>query len=482
MLVMGGDPVPAVGSGVEVLRTAGDGLPRVELHPAMDLWGRDVPTTMVILRQRFAQHEAAIIGPAGERGVLFASIASSRGRQVGRGGLGAVMGAKRLKAIVLHPGRASLPPAADQQSFEVVVKEATRLLRANPITARTLPQYGTSVLVSLMNALGAMPTRNFRDSRFEFADAISGEALLRGGSKKGSACHGCFVGCARSSSGDGHGGKGPEYEGLWSLGADCGVADLAAVLDANAVCNKAGVDVITMGATIACAMELTEVGALRGGPRFGDPAALSDLVRATSRRSGLGDELAEGSARFAARHGMPELSMSVKGLEMPAFDPRGMTGQGLAYATSNRGACHVRANMLGPEVLGIPMAIDRFATSGKAGVLIKMQNLNAVLDSLVICKFSAFVLDEHHYAHLVSAMLGVTMDRQELLAIGDHIWNLERLFNLRAGFTRADDTLPRRMLEEPVASGPSAGHVVDLGPMLREYYLARNWGADGRPQ
>lgn len=392
------------------------------------------------------------------------------------------MGAKRLKAIIVHPGNDLLPPPVDQRCFDVVVREATELLKAHPITARTLPEYGTSVLVNLMNAVGAMPTRNFRDSRFESADAISGETLLRINPRKGNACQGCFIGCARSSRGDGQGGKGPEYESLWALGADCGVADLAAVVGANETCNTTGMDAITMGATIACAMEFTELGVLRGGPRFGDAAALSDLVRATARRSGLGDELAEGSARFAARHGMPELSMSVKGLEMPAYDPRGMTGQGLAYATSNRGACHLRANMLGPEILGIPRAIDRFATSGKAGVLINLQNLNAVLDSLVVCKFTAFVLDEDHYARLVSATVGVTIERQELLAIGERIWNLERLFNMRAGFTCADDTLPLRMLEEPVPSGPSAGHVVDLGPMLREYYLARGWDAVGRPR
>ena len=174
--------------------------------------------------------------------------------------------------------------------------------------------------------------------------------------------------------------------------------------------------------------------------------------------------------------------MSVKSLELPAYDPRGMTAQGLAFATSNRGGCHLRANMLGPEILGVPKMIDRFATLGKAGLLINLQNLNAVLDSLSLCKFTAFAMKEDYYARLLTAVWGETVEPQELLRIGERIWNAERLFNLAAGFSRADDTLPRRLLEEPVTSGPAEGRVVDLPPMLGEYYIARGWDGDGRPR
>ncbi|HMK93211.1 MAG TPA: aldehyde ferredoxin oxidoreductase C-terminal domain-containing protein, partial [Thermoleophilia bacterium] len=175
------------------------------------------------------------------------------------------------------------------------------------------------------------------------------------------------------------------------------------------------------------------------------------------------------------------LAMQVKGLELPAYDPRGMKGQGLAFATSNRGGCHLRANMLNPEVLGIPKMIDRFATLGKAGLLINLQNLSAVLDSLSLCKFTAFAMKEDYYARLLSAATGETVEPQELLRVGERIWNAERLFNLAAGFGRADDTLPPRLLHEPVVAGPSKGETVDLEPMLDEYYLSRGWDERGRP-
>jgi aldehyde:ferredoxin oxidoreductase len=299
--------------------------------------------------------------------------------------------------------------------------------------------------------------------------------------QKRAACRGCVIGCARRTTAGGESGEGPEYESIWALGGDCGVGDLTAIVQANYACNRAGMDTITMGSTIACAMELTQEGLLPGGPRFGDATAVVALAEATAAGVGLGAELGQGSARFAAAHGRPELSMSVKRMEMPAYDPRGMKAQGLAYATSNRGGCHLRANMLNPEILGVPKMVDRFATLGKSGLLINMQNLNAVLDSLSVCKFTSFAMKEDYYARLLSAVWGETIEPQELLLLGERIWTAERLFNLAAGFTRADDTLPARLLHEPVPSGPSAGQVVDLPPMLDEYYIARGWDGEGRP-
>lgn len=449
--------------------------------PAGPLWGLDVPQTLERLRALHGRCEVAVIGPAGERGVLFASIVNNRGRQVGRGGLGAVMGAKRLKGIVLLPERTPVPAPADKQRFDFVAYEASKLIKANPITSQALPEFGTSVLVNVLNQAGALPTRNFRQSRFEHAEQISGEELRRRFVPRRSACSGCSIGCARRTQSGASSGGGPEYESIWALGAACGVADLGAVVRASHACNRAGMDTITMGSTIACAMELTELGLLPNGPRFGDAEALEVLIADTALRREIGDELAEGSRRFAARHGREDLSMSVKSLELPAYDPRGMTGQGLAFATSNRGGCHLRANMLGPEILGSPKMIDRFATRGKAGLLINLQNLNAVLDSLVECKFVAFAIKEDYFARLLSAMVGEPIEPQELLHVGERVWNLERLFNLRAGFSRADDTLPPRLLDEAVADGPAAGHVVDLAPMLDEYYVCRGWDAEGVP-
>jgi aldehyde:ferredoxin oxidoreductase len=265
------------------------------------------------------------------------------------------------------------------------------------------------------------------------------------------------------------------------MGAECGINDLAAIIEANALCNDLGMDTISVGSTIACAMEFIELGLGAGGRRVGVARAIIALAEATAAGEGLGAELGLGSARFAALHGRPELSMSVKKLEMPAYDPRGMKAQGLAYATSNRGGCHLRANMLGPEILGVPKMVDRFATLGKAGLLINLQNLNAVLDSLSVCKFTAFAMKEDYFARQLSAVWGETVEPQGLLLLGERIWNGERLFNLAAGFTRAEDALPPRLLHEPVPDGPSAGQVVDLPPMLDEYYISRGWDGGGVP-
>ncbi|MGD0998871.1 MAG: aldehyde ferredoxin oxidoreductase family protein, partial [Thermoleophilia bacterium] len=453
----------------------------VEVREAADLWGLDVPTTLARLRERHPGSEAAVIGPAGENQVLFASIVNNRGRSVGRGGLGAVMGAKLLKAIVVSAGGDLQPSPVDQERFAFVVYEAGKMLKSNPVTSQALPEFGTAVLVNVLNQAGAFPTRNFRESQFEHAEQISGEALRKGFTRKRSACRGCSIGCARRTMTARESGEGPEYETIWALGADCGVADLSLILEASYACNRLGLDTITTGATIACAMELTQEGLLPSGPRFGDGAAVAPLVASIGAREGLGAELALGSRRLAERCGAPELAMQVKGLELPAYDPRGMKGQGLAFATSNRGGCHLRANMLNPEILGIPKMIDRFATLGKAGLLINLQNLSAVLDSLSLCKFTAFAMKEDYYARLLSAMTGETVEPQELLRIGERIWNAERLFNLAAGFGRADDMLPPRLLREPVAGGPSKGEVVDLEPMLDEYYISRGWDGEGRP-
>jgi len=453
----------------------------VEWHGADGLWGLDVPQSLARLKQLQPGSEAAVIGPAGERGVLFASIVNNRGRSIGRGGLGTVMGSKNLKAITVAGHGEHKPAVADPERLEFIVYEAEKLLKANPITSTALPEFGTSVLVNVLNQAGAFPTRNYRESQFEHAGDISGEMLKREHVQKRAACRGCVIGCARRTTAGGQSGEGPEYESIWALGGDCGVSDLTAIVQANYACNRAGMDTITMGSTIACAMELTEEGLLPDGPRFGDAAAVVALAEATAVGDGLGDELGQGSARFAASYGRPELSMTVKRMELPAYDPRGMKGQGLAYATSNRGGCHLRANMLGPEILGVPKMVDRFATLGKAGLLINLQDLNAVLDSLSVCKFTAFAMKEDYYARLLSAVWGEAIEPQELLLLGERIWNAERLFNLAAGFDRADDALPARLLHEPVPAGPSAGQVVDLPPMLDEYYISRGWDEGGRP-
>ncbi len=451
----------------------------VRFHPAGEIWGASVSRSTAFLSRRHPGANVAVIGPAGETGCLFAAVMNDGARALGRGGLGAVMGSKNLKAVVVR-GRRRVN-VHDRRRLDFVVSEAGRWIKANPVTAVGLPRFGTAVLVNLMNELGVFPSRNFLSSRFEGAEDISGEALEERFLVRRRACWGCPIGCGRVTRAGGMRGEGPEYETLWALGAQCGVADLERVVQAGYLCNDLGLDTISAGSVIGCCMELTERGLLEGGPRFGDGDALLDLVEDIALGRGLGKELAAGSRRFAAIRGAPDCAMQVKGLELPAYDPRGLQGQGLSFATSNRGGCHLRAYLVGPEVLGIPKMVDRNSTLDKPGLTIFAQNLNAAVDSLVLCRFIQFALSDEYFARMLQAVTGVPYKAVDLHRAGERIWNLERLYNLGSGLDPAEDTLPSRLLEEPVKEGPAAGRVVLLEEMLPLYYRARGWDGEGRP-
>jgi aldehyde:ferredoxin oxidoreductase len=453
---------------------------QVTLHDASALWGKRVRETTRLLGQNNNKRNVLCIGPAGENLVRMAAIMNDGERSLARGGPGAVMGSKNLKAIVVE-GK-TRPEIVDEELFKFLLYESRKLLRASPLTSQALPEFGTSVVMNIINAIGALPTRNFQQAQFEDAEEISGEALTDNYLVKNASCWACPIGCTRVSKTDKVEGEGPEYETTWAFGAACGINDLAAIIEANAIANDLGIDTISAGATLACAMELTEKGYLDSDLRFGRADLLAPTLEDIGYRRGLGDELAEGSLRFARRYGHPELSMSVKGLEMPAYDPRGMQGQGLLYATSNRGACHMRGNMLGLEVLGLPKLIDRFQVQGKSSFVILHQNAMAAIDSLVICTFTNMGVAEEYFARTLTAVTGVPFSTGDLIRAGERVWNLERLYNLREGFTRADDTLPARLLEEPVSEGPSKGWVSKLEPMLKEYYRARGWDENGVPK
>ena len=421
----------------------------VELRSAEHLWGKDVfETTDQVLEETAEDARVACIGPAGEKGVLFATVMNDKNRAAGRTGMGAVMGSKNLKAIVVR-GTKSVE-VADPEKFKEVSTDARRKLKEHPVTGEGLPTYGTGVLVNILNEMGALPTRNWRDGGiFEKAEDISGEALTEKYLVRNKGCFGCSIGCGRLTKiPEGKFksfGEGPEYEAEWSYGAACGVGDLAAICKANFLCNELGLDPITMGATIACAMEMYEKGILTKEEvgrelNFGDADAIVELTRMTGLREGFGDELALGSYRLAEKYGHPELSMSVKKQEMPAYDARGVQGMGLSYATSNRGGCHVRGYMTSVEVLGIPEKLDPLVTDEKAGWLKIFQDLTAVVDSTGICLFTTFAIGLPEVANMLRAAVGWTTSDEEILQIGERIWNLERLFNLRAGFTKADDT------------------------------------------
>lgn len=453
----------------------------ISIDDASHLWGKTVFETTEALGQNRNKRNVLCIGPAGENLVRLAAIMNDKERALARGGAGAVMGSKNLKAIVVEGSEKNQP--ADKEQFKFMLYETGKLLKASPLTSQALPEFGTTVVMNVVNEIGALPTRNFQESQFAEAHKLSGETITDSILVKNQACWACPITCTRiTKTASGKEGEGPEFESAWAFGAQCGVGDLDAVTEANYLCNDLGLDTISMGNTIGCAMELAEKGHIDNDLRFGDASKFQELISDTAYRRGLGDELAEGSYRLAEKHGAPELSMTVKKLELPAYDPRGMQGQGLVYATSNRGACHETGNMLGPEVLSLPRLIDRFATQGKAGIVSVHQNSAAVIDSLVYCKFANMAVAEEFFARTLTAVTGQTFTADDLMKVGERVWNLERLYNLREGFTRADDTLPDRLLNVPVAEGPSEGFVAKLDPMLVEYYQFRGWDENGVPK
>jgi aldehyde:ferredoxin oxidoreductase len=452
----------------------------ISFHDATALWGKRVKETTAALGQNNNKRNVLCIGPAGEHLSRIAAIMNDGERSMARGGPGAVMGSKNLKAIVVE-GK-ERPEIVDQERFKFLLYETRKLLRASPLTSQALPEFGSVVMMNIVNSVGALPTRNHQQSQFEGAESISGEALTEKYLVKNASCWACPIGCTRVSKTDKVESEGPEFETTWAFGAQCGIDDLAAIIEANAICNDLGFDTISAGSTIACAMEMAERGYIDSDLRFGRADLLAPTLEDMGYGRGLGADMAQGSLRFAGKYGHAELSMSVKGMELPAYDPRGMQGQGLLFATSNRGGCHMRGNMLGLEVLGLPKLIDRFQVQGKSSYVILHQNVSAAIDSLVVCKFTNMGVGEEYFARTLSAVTGIEYATGDLTRAGERIYNLERLYNTREGFGRAEDTLPERLLSEPVPEGPSKGWVNKLEPMLKEYYRARGWDENGVPK
>jgi aldehyde:ferredoxin oxidoreductase len=463
---------------------------QVELRDASHLWGRQVPDTVDLLRAETDEEaKVACIGPAGEKLVLFAAIMNEMHRAAGRSGVGAVMGSKNLKAVVVM-GQGSVQ-VADPKGFMSAVEKAREGVRQHPVGGAGLKAYGTDVLVNILNETGALPVRNFQDGHFENANKVGGETLSDKLLVRPKGCYACVISCGRVTKvanpkylGEG---EGPEYEAAWCMGPDCGIDDLEAILKANFLCNEYGMDSITLGATIACGMDLFEAGhvtlADTGGidMSFGNAEVMVKLTEMIANREGIGDQLALGSYRFAETYGHPEFSMTVKKQEMPAYDPRGVQGIGLEYATSNRGGCHVRGYTIAVEVLGCGAKLDPHATAEKPFWVKLFQDLTAAIDSTGGCLFGTFGMTGEDYAAMLTALTGVTYTLEDFLKAGERIWNLERLYNLKAGLSGADDTLPERLLKSPIKTGPSRGKVSLLAEMLPEYYQLRGWDPAGVP-
>ncbi len=463
---------------------------QAEIRDASEMWGKDtVQATDMIKEATIEEAKVACIGPAGENLVKFAGIMNEYNRAAGRSGAGAVMGSKNLKALAVR-GTKGLK-VADNTKFLDVIMDARAKLQAHPVTGAGLKAFGTNILVNILNEHGGLPVKNFSEAAvFPEAEKISGEYQAEKYLVRNKGCFGCSIGCGRvtkikqgkyKSSGEG-----PEYEATWAMGANLALANFEAISKANFLCNELGLDPITMGSTLSCAIEMVEKGFIPEEDtgtemRWSDPDLLVDMVKKTAYREGFGNQLAEGSYRLAESYGHPEFSMTVKKQELPAYDPRGQQGIGLNYATSNRGGCHVRGYMTSPEVLGIPVAVDPDATEGKPELLKLFQDLTALVDSAGLCLFITFALGLPEISEQLRTATGVAMTDEEFLLAGERIWNLERVFNLQAGFSKDDDVLPRRLLEEPMAAGPHKGRVVELDKMLPEYYELRGWNDNGIP-
>ena len=461
----------------------------VEFLDASDLVGLTTSQTELAVKRRLGyRRRVACIGPAGEKLVRFASISNDGGRQAGRTGPGTVMGSKNLKAIALRGTRAV--PTFDPERLNEIGLDLTRR-SLGPATEkyRTL---GTLANVSVFNRLGTLPTRNFRESTFELAELVDGEALHKGHHVKNAHCANCTIGCEQimQTNDDGPAARGRmEYESSFALGPLVGVGDPNAIIRASRMCDELGMDTISAGATVAWAMESCERGLLSsgdGGPdlRFGSADALMSTLALIGSREGIGDLLADGS-RAAAQQtggGSGDWAMHVKGLEMPGYEPRSLKTMALGLAVSTRGACHNRSSAYEAD---FSATVDRLEAGRERGrITMEGEDFGAVLDSLIWCKFLRKAFDDlyEESAEIYQLVTGWGMDADELKLAGERINNLKKAFNIREGWERQDDTLPARVLEEPLTDGVARGTGLtpdDLDMMIGAYYEARGWNEDG---
>ena len=501
MSLAGGFFGPALrGSGYDVLIIEGrseepvylsiqDG--KAELREASHLWGMTTEECQQSIKEELGtpRLEIACIGPAGERAVRMACIISGK-RAAGRGGAGAVMGSKNLKAIAVH-GKREVPLAEPEEFKERQMAIRKKVPEIDRL--KVFGKYGTPKNLVLVHERGLFPTQNFQGGLFEGIDRVNHleqqKRVIRPVT-----CHDCPVACGNlTQAAEGPykdiTTEGPEYETFWAFGAGCGNTSIDAIIAADRLCDQLGLDTISTGNSIAFAMECVEKGLLKEELEglelaFGNHEAMVEMIRRIGYREGIGDLLAEGVRRASEKidQGAQDFAMHVKGLELAAYDPRGAKGMGIEYATSPRGGCHERG-LISRETFGAPPPIDPLSIEEKGAVAKETQDETAVLDALGVCVFPPHNdgMDMNELAQLVSCALGKSWTSEDLLETGERIWNLERLFNLREGFTRADDTLPARLLDEPMKEGPAKGHVVELQVLLQDYYKARHWDPNGVP-
>lgn len=457
---------------------------KVELKDASSLWGKTTRETIKVLQGLYGEKDTSVmaIGQGGENKILYAGWMNEDDRASGRGGTGAVAGSKNLKAIVIKAiQKGNMPQPALPDKYPAAIKSGLTAINEGALTAPNkggLSVYGTNVLMNIMNEVGALPYKNSQETYFEGADEISGEAIREEILVGEPTCHACPVACKKEV--EVKEGKyktrteSYEYESAWALGGNCGTSNKEAIAFLINRCNDYGIDTIELGNTFSMAMEASEKGLIEDKLEWGDVDAMIALVDKIVQREGIGNILADGPGKAAAQFGNVDLAMVVKNQSIPAYDPRGVQGIGLAYATSNRGACHLRGYTIAAEIAGIPEAVDRLTVEGKGNLLKIFQDLHAFSDSLDLCKFSSFSENADIYAEQYSAVVGIELTGDDIMRIGERVYNLERYFNNQAGFDDKDDTLPKRFLTEP-ATGNSAGELSHLPEMLKEYYEVRGW-------
>ena len=464
----------------------------ITLKEADHLWGLSTSQTDARLQATHKKEQGerisvAAIGPAGENQVRFANIINN-GRCYGRGGAGAVMGSKNLKAVVL---KGNLPvELADEAGFKEVVSRCRRKTAEHPLTGRkgVFPKVGTMMTLDLTHEIGTLPTRNWQENTFEDVEDINAEAFVKHIIRP-KTCYACPIGCSREStatkSGVEYTTEGPEYETMYAFGPNCEIKEPQVVIAADKLCTDYGLDTISCGVVVGFAMECFEAGLLSdedtGGAdlSFGNGDALMECIHLIGKREGFGRILAEGVKRAAEKiEGSAEFAMHVKGLELPGYDPRGMKGQGLTYAVSDRGGCHLRSNTLRTEIIGKPRLYDRYVYDEKGEMVRELQLNYATFNCLIACVFGAFAISVEDYAEALTSVVGWELTAEALWRIGERALNLTRLFNVREGFTRLDDTLPPRLFNQAATRGPSKGEVVDkkaFEQMLDEYYRCMGW-------
>jgi aldehyde:ferredoxin oxidoreductase len=464
---------------------------QLELLDASEVWGMGVHDTVKHFKDKYGEKDLTVIsiGQAGENLVKFACWINENDRASGRGGTGCVGGSKNLKAVVIKAEK-KMVKAASRDAWKPAHDRALKNIMApeNITSPRKggLSVYGTNVLMNITNNMGALPTKNSSLTSYgEDGEKIAGEYVNEHLLVDNPTCHACPVACKKEVEVKDGPYKGlhmesVEYEPAWSVGANCGNNDARLVAKMIDLCNDFGMDAIEIGHPLSVWMEASERGFTNGTGKlaWGDPDGMTNAVDMIAHRKGLGDVMANGTNATAKHFGHPEMAMTVKGQGIPAYDPRGLKGMGLGYATSNRGACHLRAYTAAAELGVMPfgsLKVDPLEWKGKGGLAKVFQDIHAFSDSMDLCKFSAFAMGTDEYAQQYSAMVGVPFTSDDVLKTGERIYNLERHYNNLAGFREGSDYLPERFLKEPSTLQGSKGHVSELPQMLAEYYEARGW-------